>query len=644
MTMSVPSPEKIAALVPRWTRDLERLLPIRSQFIISGNIRDHFLTPVAEGRVAPAPLRRCLWQTLARQHFDILLIHDPVEGIRPYPNNAATLEMARTLFKLNLQDGQAMPMSLDHLADLMGLLNRTREARAALLIDFASRLARHPDQLDAGEHRFFLAAERLAVHAVPVVLKAPPPGHDNRPRFNPVLWLLNRPQDLPSWFALDNARIESIGIGLPDFEMREAAARSYFSLFASATPGEANANASAEADEATTDDEARQAAFAATFARVTEGLTLVALSDIAQLANRQGIGWERVEDAVQCYKVGVLENPWKKPYLRGRIAHAAARIETRVKGQPQAVTKTVDILMRSVMGLTGAQAKSGGNRPRGVLFFAGPTGVGKTELAKTLTEIIFGDERAYIRFDMSEFAEEHNGARLLGAPPGYVGFEAGGELTNAVREKPFSVVLFDEVEKAHPRILDKFLQILEDGRLTDGRGDVTYFSETLLVFTSNLGIFIEDEHGRRVQNIAPGDPYEIVEARIKGAIADYFKYRLSRPEILNRIGDNIVVFNFITPPVAKPIFAGMLENVLRRVREEHRLALHFAPTALQRLQDWCIEDLGNGGRGIGNRLESRFINPLARALFALDDLASREEATIADLVEDEMGIVSVILR
>ena len=176
-----------------------------------------------------------------------------------------------------------------------------------------------------------------------------------------------------------------------------------------------------------------------------------------------------------------------------------------MRGQRPAVTKTIDILMRSVMGLTGAQARASGNRPRGVLFFAGPTGVGKTELAKTLTQLIFGDERAYIRFDMSEFAEEHTGARLLGAPPGYIGYDAGGELTNAVREKPFSVVLFDEIEKAHPRILDKFLQILEDGRLTDGRGETAYFSEAILVFTSNLGITVEDEHGRRVQSVSPGD-------------------------------------------------------------------------------------------------------------------------------------------
>src|SRR5208337_447826 len=113
-----------------------------------------------------------------------------------------------------------------------------------------------------------------------------------------------------------------------------------------------------------------------------------------------------------------------------------------------------------------------------------------------------------IRFDMSEFSAEHADQRLIGAPPGYVGYDAGGELTNAVREKPFSVVLFDEIEKAHPRILDKFLQILEDGRLTDGRGETAYFSEAILVFTSNLGIYVENAQGQRVHNVRPGDPYE----------------------------------------------------------------------------------------------------------------------------------------
>ena len=207
-------------------------------------------------------------------------------------------------------------------------------------------------------------------------------------------------------------------------------------------------------------------------------------------------------------------------------------------------------------------------------------------------------------FRSSEFAEEHTSARLLGAPPGYVGFDAGGELTNAVRQKPFSVVLFDEIEKAHPRILDKFLQILEDGRLTDGRGDTAYFSETILVFTSNLGIFTEDQYGHRQQNVQPGDPYETVETKVRNAISDYFKFRLSRPELLNRIGDNIVVFNFIQAEVATQIFDGMLRNVARRLHEELRLQLSMPQTVRDELLLRCTRDLSNVGRGIGNALES----------------------------------------
>ena len=611
---------------PRWIRDLTRLLPIRSQFVVAGNIRDSFLTPYEQGTTL-APLLRCLWAHLAPLDYRFLLVFDPVEGLRPYPNEPATVELATKLFDLKLADG-VMPMSLENLVGVMRKVTAQREARCALVVDFASRLTRQPDHLDANEHRFFVAAERASLTAHPIVPKgadvATPGG---KARFNPVLWLVNRGQDLPSWLSLDSPRIALLTLGLPDYETRLEAARHLGNLF----PGHEEAV-----------DDAR-AKFARDFAQLTDGLPLGALADIAQLADRQGIALRDVDDAVQCYKVGVTENPWKKDYLRERIADALPFIEERVRGQRPAVTKTIDILMRSVMGLTGAQARSSGNRPRGVLFFAGPTGVGKTELAKTLTQLIFGDDRAYIRFDMSEFAEEHTGARLLGAPPGYIGYDAGGELTNSVREKPFSVVLFDEIEKAHPRILDKFLQILEDGRLTDGRGETAYFSEAILVFTSNLGIFVEDEHGQRVQSVQPGDAHEVVEARVRGAIHDYFKYKLSRPEILNRIGDNIIVFGFITPEIGAQIFDGMLRNVVNRVRDEHKVDLDVAPAVKDRLRELCTKDMGNGGRGIGNQLESLFVNPLARAMFRFP-LAGRTSLRVKDLAEDENRIMTVTLE
>jgi ATP-dependent Clp protease ATP-binding subunit ClpB len=363
-------------------------------------------------------------------------------------------------------------------------------------------------------------------------------------------------------------------------------------------------------------------------------MSLQSMSDIAQLARWQGIPLKEVEDAVRCFKIGATENPWRKDYLREKIRNARRHIEDRVKGQHQAVTKTVDILMRSVMGLTGAHARSAGGRPRGVLFFAGPTGVGKTELAKTLTQLLFGDERAYIRFDMSEFAEEHAATRLLGAPPGYIGYASGGELTNAVKQRPFSVILFDEIEKCHPRVLDKFLQILEDGRLTDGQGVTAYFTESVIIFTSNLGISVEDEDGHRVQNVKPGDPYDVVESRIRQAIEEHFKYRLMRPELLNRIGDNIVVFNYIVPEVAREILDGMLANITKKVHDEHKLRLEIAPGAKARIFEWCTRDLSNGGRGIGNALESVLVNPLARALFE-HDLEGRRRILVADVSEQD---------
>ncbi|WP_415033663.1 AAA family ATPase [Azonexus sp.] len=608
-------------LFPRWLLDLERLLPIRSQFVISGNIRDSVLVPLA-GRPALVPLLRASWEQLQRQGYRCLLVYDPCDGVRVYPDDAAHRELAERLFDLKLASGSQM-ISLESLGKLMQAVSSTREIRCALLIDFASRLARQPDHLNENEQRFFVAAEKLSLTAAPIVPRPPAPEENapaapGKPLFNPVLWLLNRPQDLPSWLTLDSERVASLTVGRPDYETRQAAARQLAPLFA----GHAEAS------------EAAREQFIKSFANGTEGMGLTALADITELANHQQLGLTAIDDAVRCYKVGALDNPWRKDYLRQRIRDAGSFIEQRVKGQPQAVVKALDILKRSVMNLTGAQARSGGSRPRGVLFFAGPTGVGKTELAKTLTELVFGDERAYIRFDMSEFAEEHTGARLLGAPPGYIGFDAGGELTNAVREKPFSVVLFDEIEKAHPRILDKFLQILEDGRLTDGRGDTAWFSETILIFTSNLGIYVEDEHGRRQQNVRPDDPYEVVEERVRGAIGDYFKYRLARPEILNRIGDNIVVFNFIAAEVGKQILAGMLNNVARRLREEFKLQLALSQAAQEALVKRCLTDLSNGGRGIGNRLEADFINPLSRALF-LEDLSGHQRVTVTALSETD---------
>jgi ATP-dependent Clp protease ATP-binding subunit ClpA len=279
----------------------------------------------------------------------------------------------------------------------------------------------------------------------------------------------------------------------------------------------------------------------------------------------------------------------------------------------------LDIVKRAVMGVGGGRR---GGRPRGVAFLAGPTGVGKTELAKTVTSLLFGDESAYIRFDMSEFSAEHADQRLLGAPPGYIGYDAGGELTNAIREKPFSVVLFDEIEKAHPRVLDKFLQILDDGVLTSGRGDRVYFSEALIVFTSNLGIYKMTESGERELNVSQQEPYEAVKQKVESEIERHFKFVLNRPEILNRMGENIIVFDFIREDIAGEIFQQMVVNTLADLKSQE-LEVSLASEAMTSLRALCLADLSNGGRGIRNQVEAHLLNPLARALFDADAAPGR---------------------
>ncbi|VFT36301.1 putative chaperone [Pseudomonas aeruginosa] len=487
-------------------------------------------------------------------------------------------------------DGAA-PAGTDLLgATLQRLVNRSGEP-IALIVDFASRLAVRNDALSAAEHQLFTQALVLSHQA-----RSRPAGEQRKPFFNSVLWVVEKEGDLPDWLLVDNPRLRHIPVSKPDQPARRALAPALLRGLGGAGVAE----------------EALQQA-AATFVENTEGLLLLDLNAIVQLARVEGLAMERIADAVRRYKVGVTEDPWLK-IDRQRIRQADEIVRRRVKGQQHAVTHMLDIVKRA---MTGVGASRKGNRPRGVAFLAGPTGVGKTELAKTVTSLLFGDESAYIRFDMSEFSAEHADQRLIGAPPGYVGYDVGGELTNAIREKPFSVVLFDEIEKAHPRILDKFLQILDDGVLTSGRGDRVYFSEALIVFTSNLGIYRQGENGERVANVLPGESFEAVQGKVHGEIERYFKLVLNRPEILNRIGENIIVFDFIRADVAEQIFTQMVDGTFADLREQ-RLVIELAEAPRQALHDLCLGDLSNGGRGIRNQLEARLLNPLSRALFDQD--------------------------
>src|SRR5262249_49937023 len=485
------------------------------------------------------PLLQTLAVELRQVGYAHIIGYDPLLGFRVVDRPGEARQSApELLIQLGLQPANgAAPAGLELFSEtVQRLVSRTGEP-IALVADFASRLIVRHDALTSAEHQAFT---RTLV--VSQQVKSRPFGNPPRPFFNTVIWIVDKEGDLPDWLLIDNPRIRHIPVARPDPRTRRVLAHALLRGF------DGFKDASAEAANAAVE----------AFVDHTDGLLLFDLDAIARLGRTENLGFSAIGDAVRRYKVGVTEDPWAR-IDRNKIRNAGSFIQARVKGQDHAATHMLDIVKRAV---TGVGASRRGGRPRGVAFLAGPTGVGKTELAKTVTSLLFGDETAYIRFDMSEFSAEHSDQRLIGAPPGYLGYDVGGELTNAIREKPFSLVLFDEIEKAHPRILDKFLQILDDGVLTSGRGDRVYFSEALIVFTSNLGIYRVEPDGTRVANVSANDAFPDVQAKIRAEIERYFKTVLNRPEILNRIGDNIVVFDFIRPTIADQIFSGMVDAVL----------------------------------------------------------------------------------
>ena len=608
---------------PAWLRELDGSLAVRAQFVVWGNVRDVYLVP---GETRLLPIVEVLYRLLQPSGYEWILVYDVIDGLRAYPHDSQAASRAAQEYLsnlgLSLEPTGASPLTLEGLAGVMRRVSEGGDVRTCLVVDYASRLTQDPQRLEPDERLLFRTAEKLSRIASQVYVSTVSRGA----LYNPIIWLANREGDLPAWFAAGNDYIRSVSVPVPELGDRLDAAERL-------APGFPNGDL--DADPRSLSEATKR------FAEETEGLGLVAMAKIADLASDRGITLRDVEDTVRSYRVGVLDNPWQQGALRSRLTVEEETIRSRVLGQDQAITKALDIVKRSAMGLSGSQARSTPTRPRGVLFLAGPTGVGKTELAKTLAYLIFGDEQACVRFDMSEFAAEHADARLMGAPPGYIGYEAGGELTNAVRRRPFSLLLFDEVEKAAPRILDKFLQILEDGRLTDGRGSTAYFTDTLIVFTSNLGVYVEDEHGVRQPTFDPADPepYEQIRERILRGITEHFTQRLQRPELLNRLGDNIVVFDCIRPDIAESIFDGMVDNVAARIADEHGIGLRLAADARKQLLEIATGQLAFGGRGIGSALETALVNPFARLLFEKYDVLPGQQVEILGVQREGMNYV-----
>jgi ATP-dependent Clp protease ATP-binding subunit ClpB len=273
-------------------------------------------------------------------------------------------------------------------------------------------------------------------------------------------------------------------------------------------------------------------------------------------------------------------------------------LHQRVIGQNEAVEAVADAVIRARSGLKDPQ------RPIGSFIFLGPTGVGKTELARALAEFMFDDERSMIRIDMSEYMEKHAVSRLIGAPPGYVGYEEGGQLTEAVRRRPYCVILFDEIEKAHHDVFNVLLQILDDGRLTDGQGRIVDFKNTVIIMTSNIGSERILEFSGKTDTAA----YEVMKEAVLTEMRHHF-----RPEFLNRI-DEIVVFHSLSEEELKKILGVQLGRLRARLAEQH-IDLALTETAATHLAREGYDPV-YGARPLKRAIQKELETPIGRRLLA----------------------------
>jgi ATP-dependent Clp protease ATP-binding subunit ClpB len=280
------------------------------------------------------------------------------------------------------------------------------------------------------------------------------------------------------------------------------------------------------------------------------------------------------------------------------------RIHLRVVGQDEAISAVANAIRRARAGL------SDPNRPLGSFIFLGPTGVGKTELARALAEFLFDSDQAMIRIDMSEYMEKHSVSRLIGAPPGYVGYDEGGQLTEAVRRRPYSVVLFDEIEKAHPDVFNVLLQILDDGRLTDGQGRIVDFKNTVIIMTSNLG---------STYIAALANSEEEMRAKVMEALRGNF-----RPEFLNRI-DEVVIFKALTRDQIGEIVDIQLARLSKRL-EDRQISVLVTPGAKEWLANRGYDPVF-GARPLKRLIQKEILDPLSMMLLG-GELRDGETVTV----------------
>jgi hypothetical protein len=662
----------MSELTSRWIQEFERQILRRKHIVLYGDVYDQFLW-----RGVYQTAHEFLQGYFANQGFEIIVHYDPVDGFdygsltRMPPNVAGGEPLpddARRRFEEIVRRGvlarnpeelgqdtvaqrpapdaaQAPPADPtappprqvpaqgrqatgparsqpDEAFARIRLALAQNASSTAAVVDLGDMITSDPGRYGGDERQALMVLHKCTLEAA-VIASGKCRGYRNT-----LVIVAADLKRVPEWLYRENPYIAIVQASRPNKEERKQFAIAYLRP----TPGQPNSGffGGDQVSDVVPDGQTQSALdqVADEFADLTDGLHAIDLNSLRHTSwqHRVPVGLKRMHRLVDFFKFGLREDPWQQ-LSRDRVAQAEEILSRRVIGQPHAIEAVTGMLTSARVGLSMAGPTSGG-RPKGVFFFVGPTGVGKTELAKAVTELVFGDERAFARFDMSEYKEEHAAEKLAGAPPGFVGYDEGGQLTNRVIERPHSILLFDEIEKAHPKVLDKFLQILEDGRLTDGKGQTAYFHQTAIIFTSNIGASdLSDPQTGAV--IRPGImrvvqeqgvdtfTFDQVRTHFLDEVRWFFASRIGRAELLNRFGDNIVAFDLLRPDYVDGIARKFLKLLADAAQDTYRCTVRFDDSVIAAVRARMQEgdNLLYGGRRIKASLETMLERPLNRWVF-----------------------------
>ncbi len=560
-------------VTPAWQKNVVNLVGTERILILVGNINDKYLSFNKEGY---STLKEFVNDVLIAHNFGDIRFFNQVKGFSSEPCD----EVEHRNNPLARKRGVAL------LADKMGK-EMTSSAPQAWVIENASHLGSIQNSEDADAWLKI----RETVFSSDVNHRA--------------IFLFEKASDIPRAISVSGGFSRIITIPMPDQTQR----RQYISNVFSHLSG-------SDSDY---------------IACVADSLRLRKLEDIFRFVTLSKSEPDRfdLKRAINLNINGFADSPWES-IDKEKLENLSENLFKKIKGQPEAVAFIVEKTRAAASGV--GVLLDGPNAPKGIAVFGGPTGVGKSELVKQFTAAIFGDAELLVRIDANEYKEEFNCQRLIGAPPGYVGYDQGGQLTNAVFERPFCVILIDEIEKAHPAFWQYLMTVLQDGRLTDGQGNVCSFKNCFLIFTTNLGADCVSADASREERVAA---YE-------KAVEDYFK-SINRREIFGRIKDSIVTFNPVTDDVAKEIVEKQLHSIEENAESENKVTIVFSEIVISALQEMVGKASEYGGRDIIKQLND-IIRPELSDIYFENGISSGDIIEIENIEYDVEGKVKLVRK